>query len=90
MVYSLLIKDLCTQGNIQPERKITKPPSQWQKYPSLICNHSPPICRFFFLIDNKSFIEEKEQCVYDCKLIALETNTIKSKREPNREKEIRQ
>ena len=30
---------------------------------------------FFFLIDNKSFIDEKEQCVYDCKLIALETNT---------------
>ena len=44
----------------------------------------------FFLIDNKNFIEEKEQCVYDCKLITLETNTIKSKREPNREKEIRQ
>ena len=43
-----------------------------------------------FLIDNKSFIEEKEQCVYDCKLITLETNTIKSKRESNREKEIRQ
>ena len=45
---------------------------------------------FFFLIDNKNFIEEKEQCVYDCKLITLETNTIKSKRESNREKEIRQ
>ena len=30
---------------------------------------------FFFLIDNKSFIDEKEQCVYDCKLVALETNT---------------
>ena len=45
---------------------------------------------FFFLIDNKSFIDEKEQCVYDCKLTALETNTIKSKREPNRVKEIRQ
>ena len=44
----------------------------------------------FFLIDNKSFIEEKEQCVYDCKLITLETNTIKSNREPNRKKEIRQ
>ena len=44
----------------------------------------------FFFIDNKSFIDEKEQCVYDCKLIALETNTIKSKREPNRENEIRQ
>ena len=43
-----------------------------------------------FFIDNKSFINEKEQCVYDCKLIALETNTITSKREPNREKEIRQ
>ena len=26
----------------------------------------------FFLIDNKSFIDEKEQCVYDCKLTALE------------------
>ena len=31
---------------------------------------------FFFLIDNKSFIEEKEQCVYDCKLIALEIYTL--------------
>ena len=30
------------------------------------------------LIDNKSFIDEKEQCVYDCKLTAIETNTIKS------------
>ena len=30
----------------------------------------------FFLIDNKSFIEEKEQCVYDCKLIALEIYTL--------------
>ena len=47
-------------------------------------------CFKVFLIDNNSFIEEKEQCVYDCKLITLETNTIKSKREPNREKEIRQ
>ena len=37
----------------------------------------------FFLIDNKSFIDEKEQCVYDCKLTALETNTIKSKGESN-------
>ena len=27
---------------------------------------------FFFLIDNKCFIDEKEQCVYDCKLTALE------------------
>ena len=36
--------------------------------------HLPP----FFLIDNKSFIDEKKQCVYDCKLTALETNTIKS------------
>ena len=33
---------------------------------------------FFFWIDNKSFIVEKEQCVYNCKLTALETNTIKS------------
>ena len=44
----------------------------------------------FFFIDNKSFIDEKEQCVYDCELTALETNTIKSKGESNREKEIRQ
>ena len=38
------------------------------------------------MIDNKNFIEEKEQCVYDCKLITLETNTIKSKRESNKGK----
>ena len=43
-----------------------------------------------FFIDNKSFIDEKEQCVYDCKLTALETNTIKSKGKSNRDKEIRQ
>ena len=42
------------------------------------------------MIDNKSFIDEKEQCVYDCKLTALETNTIKSKGKSNRDKEIRQ
>ena len=33
---------------------------------------------FFFGIDNKSFIDEKEKCVYDCKLTAFETNIIKS------------
>ena len=44
---------------------------------------------YIFLIDNKSFIDEKEQCVYDYKLTALETITIKSKGESNREKEIR-
>ena len=27
---------------------------------------------FFFLIYNKCFIDEKEQCVYDCNLTALE------------------
>ena len=27
---------------------------------------------FFLLIDNKCFIDEKEQCVYDCKITALE------------------
>ena len=32
----------------------------------------------------------KEQCVYDCKLNALETNTIKAIGESNRKKEIRQ
>ena len=32
----------------------------------------------FFWIDNKSFIDEEEQCFYDCKLTALETNTNKS------------
>ena len=37
--------------------------------------HKIKYLQSFFLIDNKSFIEEKEQCVYDCKLIALETNT---------------
>ena len=42
------------------------------------------------MIDNKSFIDEKEQCVYDCKLTALETNTIKSLGKSNRDKEIRQ
>ena len=42
------------------------------------------------MIDNKSFIDEKEQCVYDCKLTALETNTIKSKGKSYRDKEIRQ
>ena len=45
---------------------------------------------FFFFIDNKSFIDEKEQRVYDCKLTALETNTIKSLGKSNRDKEIRQ
>ena len=42
------------------------------------------------MIDNKSFIDEKEQCVYDCKLTALETSTIKSKGKSNRDKEIKQ
>ena len=40
------------------------------------------------MIDNKSFIDEKEQCVYDCKLTACETNTIKSLGNSNRDKEI--
>ena len=40
-----------------------------------ICHHEE---EYFFFIDNKSFIDEKEQCVYDCKLTVLETNTIKS------------
>ena len=44
----------------------------------------------FYFIDNKSFIDEKEQRVYDCKLTALETNTIKSLGKSNRDKEIRQ
>ena len=43
----------------------------------MLCFSSPTLL-YFFLIDNKSFIDEKEQCVYDCKLTALETNTIKS------------
>ena len=42
------------------------------------------------MIDNKSFIDEKEQRVYDCKLTALGTNTIKSLGKSNKDKEIRQ
>ena len=48
------------------------------------------LINFFFFIDNNSFIDEKEQCVYDCKLTALETSTIKSKGKSNRDKEIKQ